>query len=227
MTGTIVNVIAVIAGSLLGLFIHDRMPKKLTKIVFQAIGLFTLFLGFQMAGKTSNYLILIFSLVIGSALGEWINIEKQINRFSEWLKAKTHSSNSKFTEGFLSSFLLFCMGSMTILGAIEEGMGGEPDLLLAKSLMDGISSIALAAAMGIGVLFSVIPLLIYQGGLTLFAAYLQDYLRPEIINEISATGGILLIGLGISILEIKKIPVINMVLSLIVAAVLAYFRYSL
>jgi len=166
MFGTIVNVGAVIAGSLLGLVIHKRMPEKITKLVFQAIGLFTLFLGFTMAGKTSNYLILIFSLVIGSIIGELLNIEKQINKLSDWIKAKSGSSNAKFSEGFLTSFLLFCMGSMTILGAIEEGMGGSPDLLLAKSILDGFSSIALAAAMGIGVLFSAIPLLIYQGGLT-------------------------------------------------------------
>ena len=223
MLGTLVNVGAVIAGSLLGLVIHKRMPEKITKLVFQAIGLFTLFLGFTMASKTSNYLIMIFSLVIGSIIGELLNIEKQINRLSDWLKNKSGSSNAKFSEGFLTSFLLFCMGSMTILGAIEEGMGGNPDLLLAKSVLDGFSSIALAAAMGIGVLFSAIPLLIYQGGLTLFAGYLQDYLTTPMINELSAVGGIILIGLGINILEIKKIRVINMIPALLVAVLLAWW----
>jgi len=223
MLGTLVNVGAVVAGSLIGLVIHRRMPEKITKLVFQAIGLFTLFLGFTMAGKTSNYLIMIFSLVIGSIIGELLNIEKQINRLSDWLKAKSGSSNTKFSEGFLTSFLLFCMGSMTILGAIEEGMGGNPDLLLAKSVMDGFSSIALAAAMGIGVLFSAIPLLIYQGGLTLFAGYLQDYLTTPMINELSAVGGVILIGLGINVLEIKQIRVINMVPALLVAVLLAWY----
>ncbi len=223
MLGTLVNVGAVIAGSALGVVIHKRMPEKITKLVFQAIGLFTLFLGFTMAGKTSNYLIMIFSLVIGSIIGELLNIEKQINRLSDWLKAKSGSSNAKFSEGFLTSFLLFCMGSMTILGAIEEGMGGSPDLLLAKSVLDGFSSIALAAAMGIGVLFSAIPLLIYQGGLTLFSGYLQDYLTTPMINELSAVGGIILIGLGINILEIKQIRVINMIPALLVAVLLAWY----
>ena len=223
MLGTLVNVGAVVVGSLLGLVIHKRMPEKITKLVFQAIGLFTLFLGFTMAGKTSNYLIMIFSLVIGSIIGELLNIEKQINRLSDWLKAKSGSSNAKFSEGFLTSFLLFCMGSMSILGAIEEGMGGSPDLLLAKSVLDGFSSIALAAAMGIGVLFSAIPLLIYQGGLTLFSGYLQDYLTTPMINELSAVGGIILIGLGINILEIKQIRVINMIPALLVAVLLAWY----
>jgi len=223
MLGTLVNVGAVVAGSLLGLLIHSRMPEKITKLVFQAIGLFTLFLGFTMAGKTSNYLIMIFSLVIGSIIGELLNIEKQINRLSDWLKAKSGSSNAKFSEGFLTSFLLFCMGSMSILGAIEEGIGGNPDLLLAKSVLDGFSAIALAAAMGIGVLFSAIPLLIYQGGLTLFAGYLQDYLTTPMINELSAVGGIILIGLGINVLEIKQVRVINMVPALFVAVLLAWW----
>ena len=223
MLGTLVNVGAVVAGSLLGLVIHSRMPEKITKLVFQAIGLFTLFLGFTMAGKTSNYLIMIFSLVIGSIIGELLNIEKQINRLSDWLKAKSGSSNAKFSEGFLTSFLLFCMGSMSILGAIEEGMGENPDLLLAKSVLDGFSAIALAAAMGIGVLFSAIPLLIYQGGLTLFAGYLQDYLTTPMINELSAVGGVILIGLGINVLEIKQIKVINMVPALLVAVLLAWY----
>lgn len=221
--GTLVNIGAVIIGSLIGLLVHNRMPKRITQLVFQAIGLFTLFLGFFMAGKTEHFLIMIFSLVIGAIIGELIDLDKQINRFSLWLKRKIGSKNSKFSDGFLTSFLLFCMGSMTILGAIEEGMGGNPDLLLAKSVLDGFSSIALAAAMGIGVLFSIIPLLLYQGGLTLFASFLQDYLSTPIINELSAVGGILLIGLGLNILEIKKIKVLNLTPALLVAVVLAYF----
>jgi len=223
MLGTIVNAGAVVAGSIIGLLIHKRMPERITKLVFQAIGLFTLFLGFNMASKTSNYLIMIFSLVIGSIIGEWLNIEQQINNFSNWLKSKSGSSNVKFSEGFLTSFLLFCMGSMSILGAIEEGLGGKPDLLLAKSVLDGFSSIALAAAMGIGVLFSVIPLFIYQGSITLFASYLQDYLTPNMINELSAVGGVILIGLGINIMEIKQIRVINMIPALLIAILLAWW----
>ena len=223
MIGTLINVVAVGLGSALGLMIRNRMPEKLTKTVFQAIGLFTLFLGVKMAMDTGNYLIMIFSLVIGSILGQWWDLEKQINRFSDWVKSKTKSQNSKFSEGFLTSFLMFCMGSMTILGAIEEGMGGDPDLLMVKSLLDGFSSIALAAAMGIGVLFSIIPLFLYQGGLTLLAAGIGDYLQPEIINEISAVGGVLLIGLGLNILEVKKIPVINMIPAILIAGLLAYF----
>lgn len=223
MTGTLINAGAVIAGSLIGLAVNKKLNPRFTKTVFQAIGLFTLFLGVSMALKSSEILLLIFSLVLGSLTGELLRIDKSIEKFSEFLKRKTSSSNERFSEGLITSFLLFCMGSMTILGAIEEGLGSEPNLLLAKSLMDGFSSVALASAMGVGVLFSVIPLLIYQGGITLFAEYFQEHATALYINELTAVGGILLLGLGISILDIKKINIVNMLPSLIYILVLVYF----
>jgi hypothetical protein len=222
MLGTLINIVAVIFGSTVGLILHWRLPKKITTIVFQGIGLFTLFLGITMATKTSNFLIMIFSIVIGSIVGELIDIDNYLNRFSEYLKLKMKLKSDKFSEGLITAFLLFCMGSMTILGAIEEGLGGKPNLLLAKSVLDGFSSIALSAALGIGVMFSVVPLLIYQGGLTLFASSLQNFFTEVLINELTAVGGLLLIGLGINILEIKKLKVLNMLPSLIIVIILAY-----
>jgi hypothetical protein len=209
MTGTLINAAAIIIGSIIGIGLHTKLPERIVKIVFQGIGLFTLFIGFYMGMKTN--------------IGEWINIDKYINRFGDNVKSKLKSKNSKFTEGLVTSFLLFCMGSVTILGAIEEGLGGEPNLLLAKSVLDGVSSIALAAAMGFGVAFSVIPLLIYQGGLTLLAAYFGDYFASHIIDELTAVGGLMLIGLGINILEIKQIKILNMLPALLVIVILAYF----
>ncbi|HCL00498.1 MAG TPA: DUF554 domain-containing protein [Candidatus Marinimicrobia bacterium] len=222
MLGTFINSGAVILGSIIGLLLHKRLPKNITTIVFQGIGLFTLFLGFTMALKTSNYLIMIFSIVIGSIIGQLLSIDRALDHFSNLLKTKIRSDNEKFTDGFVTAFLLFCMGSMTILGAFEEGLGGRPNLLLAKSMLDGFSSIALSAGLGIGVIFSVIPLLIYQGGLTLFAHWLGQFFNDIVINEMSAVGGLMLIGLGINILEIKKIKVINMLPGLLVAVILAY-----
>jgi len=222
MLGTIINTAAVIAGSIAGLIIRSRMPKRITDRVFQAIGLFTLFLGIHMASKTDNFLILVFSMVTGTILGEWMDIDKAFLKFSNWLKGKLKShGTSTFSEGFVTSFLLFCMGSMTILGAFEEGLGDEPNLLMAKSVLDGFSSIALAASLGIGVLFSAIPLLIYQGGLTLFAASLADYLTDPIINELTAVGGLLLLGLGLNILNITKLKIMNMIPALVIAVILA------
>lgn len=222
MTGTLVNVAAVLAGGTIGLIFHSRLPARYSRIVFMAIGLFTLFLGFFLAMRTSNFLIMIFSLVLGSLSGEFLQIDLRMDLLGQKLKRLTGGKSARFSEGFVTAFLLFCMGSMTVLGAFEEGLGGEPNLLFAKSLLDGVSSIALAAALGAGVLFSVIPLFIYQGGLTLLAATLGDLFADSVVNEMTAVGGVLLIGLGITILEIKKIPVLNMIPSLIFAVVLAY-----
>lgn len=226
MTGTLINAAAIVVGGSIGLLLHARLPERFSKIVFQGLGLFTLFLGISMALKTNQFLIMIFSILIGSVAGEAMRLEEILNRFGEKLKKKLRLKGGRFTEGLVTSFLLFCVGSMTILGAIEEGLGGEPNLLLAKSVMDGFSSIALAAAMGIGVIFSIIPLIIYQGGLTLAASWAGDYFSGDIINELTAVGGILLLGLGLKILEIKNIKVINMLPALVIVVVLTWIFIS-
>ena len=222
MQGTLINAGAIIVGSIVGLIIHSKLPERITTITFQGIGLFTIVLGVSMAMKTSNFLIMIISIVSGSVIGEFLDLENAIVRFSEWIKSKTKFGDDKFSEGFITSSLLFCMGSMAILGAIEEGLGGNPNLLLAKSVLDGVASIVLAASLGIGVIFSAVPLLLYQGGITLFAGSLQHFLTDTIINELTAVGGLLLIGLGISLLEIKKLKIMNMLPSLLIVVILSY-----
>lgn len=223
MLGTIVNVVAIIIGSILGILIKSRFPEKVNKIIFQIIGLFTITLGITMAIKTSNFLLIAFSLIIGSVIGEIIDIEKYLEQLSEKLKNKLKNSSDKFSEGFITATLIYCIGPMAILGAIEEGLGGSPNLLFAKSVLDGVASIALASALGIGVMFSAVPLLLYQGGITLFANYVSNYLSDALIVELSAVGGILLLGLGMSIAEIKKFKIVNMLPSLFVVVILCYF----
>ena len=226
MNGTLINIIAVIIGSGIGLFLKTKLPKKIVLTVFQGLGLFTLFLGFVMAMKTGSYLILVFSLVIGGIIGEALDIEKFTERQADALKKKIKFGGDKFSEGMLTAFLLYCMGSMTILGALEEGMNNDSALLITKSVMDGFSSIALASAFGIGVAFSVIPMLIFQGGLTLLAMYFGEFIDVIIVNELTAVGGILLIGLGINILDIKKIKVFNLFPALIIAVILAWIKFE-
>ena len=221
MTGTVINVVAVIIGSSIGLLVRSRLPEKYTRILFQVFGLFTVFLGIKMALETNNIMVMIFSLLVGSLLGEWWNIEKGMDNLGNFIRKRTGSRNERFSEGFVTAFLVFCMGSMTILGAVEEGLGSPPNLLLTKSLMDGFSSMALASALGAGVLFSAIPLLLYQGGLTLFAGYLSDILSDNVVAELSAVGGILLIGLGLVLLDLKKIRVMNMIPALVIVVPLA------
>jgi len=228
--GTLLNTATVIAGSLVGIFLHTRLPQRLTEIAFQAIGLFTLLLGFTMAAQTRHILILILAIVSGALIGELIDIDKYLNRFGDWLKKRLRRASERlclpgtlrFSEGLVAAFLLFCMGSMTVLGAIEEGMGKPPNLFLAKSLLDGFAAIALAAGLGVGVLFSAVPLLLYQGGLTLLASSLHKVLSDPVVNEMSAVGGLVLIGLGINILEIKKLKVSNMLPGLVIAGLLAH-----
>lgn len=222
MQGTLVNVAAVILGSCIGVVIHSKLPQRIIEITFQGIGLFTIVLGVTMAAKTSNFLIMIVSIVTGSVIGELLNIEKAVNSFSEKIKSKAKLKNDTFSEGFITASLLYCTGSMAILGAIEEGLGGEPHLLLAKSVLDGVASIALASSLGVGVLFSAVPLLIYQGGITVCAGSLQHVFTESIIAELTAVGGVLLVGLGIRLLEIKQIKVMNMLPSLVIVVVLAY-----
>ena len=215
MIGTWVNAAAILAGGLVGLMLHSRLPERVADIVFQALGLFTLFIGVKMALGTNHILLLVFSMVAGSISGELLQLERGMERLGEKLKNRVKSGNEHFTEGLVTAFLLYCMGSMTILGAFEEGLGKGPNLLLAKSVMDGFSSVALASALGMGVLFSIVPLVLYQGGLTLLAVQLQDYFTDVIIDEITAVGGLMLIGLGINILGIKKLRILNMLPALV------------
>jgi uncharacterized membrane protein YqgA involved in biofilm formation len=223
--GTLINVAAILLGSLIGLLIKEKLSQKIITIIFQVMGLFTLVLGISMSLKTEHFLIVIGSLVLGAVIGEWIDLDKYMNRWSQKLKARLKIGGDKFTDGMITAFLLYCMGAMTILGAIEEGVQGSYDILLMKSLMDGISSIALASGLGIGVMFSSIPLLVYQGGLTLFSSFIGEHFTEVIISDLSATGGILLIGLGINILEIKKLKILNMVPSLVIVVILSYLFY--
>ena len=220
--GTLFNAITVIAGSCIGLLIRQRLPKRFIEVVFAGLGLFTIFLGISMALKSKEMLLMVFALVLGGLLGEAIQIEQNLNRLSNGLKQRINSKNSQFTEGLTTAFMLFCVGSLTILGAFEEGLGNKPNLLITKGVMDGFSAIALSTAFGIGVLFSVIPLVLYQGGLTIFASFLAPVLSEAIVTELSAVGGIMIIGIGINILELKKLPVVNMLPALLLSPLLVW-----
>lgn len=220
--GSIVNALAVIFGSLIGLAFGQLLPKRIKDICFQIMGVFTLVLGFHMAQSSSNFLLLLISLLFGTIIGELINIELLIEKLSDSIKGSINSSNENFSKGLLTAFLLYCIGSMTIVGAIEEGIQQKRTLLYTKSLMDGITSIILASNFGIGVLMSAIPLLIFQSALTIGAAYLEPLLPEIVITEISALGGFLIIAIGLNILELKKIRVSNMLPSLFLVVPLFY-----
>ena len=222
MIGTLINAGAVIAGGSIGLLLKKNMPERVTTIYFQAIGLFTLAIGISMVYRMQHIIIIVSSLAIGSMLGEWLNLANGVERLSNYFKRKMRIGSEKFSDGLTTAFLMYCIGSMTILGAIQEGTGGSPDLLMTKSLMDGFASILLASAFGVGVLVSAIPLLIFQGGITLLAMYAGSFFSPEIIQGLTSVGGILLIGLAIDILEIKKLRILNMIPALLIVVFLLW-----
>lgn len=222
MVGTIVNIIAILIGSSIGLLIHKNLPERFVKVTFQIMGLFTLVLGMKMALESQNLLVMVFSLILGGLLGTAIRLDDKVQGLSTKLGARFAGKKEHFSKGLITAFLLFCVGSMTLIGALEEGMNGDPKLLLIKSLMDGFSSIALTVAFGIGVMFSVLPLFMFQGGLTLLAAWLGSFLPPEYIIEISAVGGAILLALGMNLLEITKIKIIDLLLALLMVPLLLW-----
>lgn len=222
MEGTIVNAIAVAAGGLAGVALRHRFPERVRETVMAGIGLATLIIGFQMALQTGNVLIIIASLVLGGIIGEAIHIEDGIETLGRWAERVYGSQTNEGTvaAAFVTSSLLFCVGPMTVLGAIQDGLGQTPVLLYTKSLLDGISAIAIGAALGAGVLLSAGTVLVYQGALTLAAGALHGAMTQEMTRELTATGGALIIGLGLGILRVRKVRVGNMLPALVVSVLL-------
>lgn len=222
MIGTIVNVAAVLIGGTAGLLVRAKLPQRYMDIAFQGIGLVTLAIGVSMTLESQNIILAIISIVVGSLIGEACDIERRMDSFANLLKQKTKSSSDRFTEGFVTASMLFCVGSMAVLGSFEDGMGLYPKLLYTKSLMDGIAALALASSFGVGVLFSIFPVFVYQGLLTLFVSYVANFMNDTVVGDLTSVGGMLLLGLGLSILNIKKISVINMLPALVIIVILSY-----
>lgn len=231
MFGTIVNTIAIVIGSLIGLLFGQALPEKMKKTVIQGIGLAILLIGGSMALQTKNTLIIIASLVIGGIIGEWIDIELRLQHLGEWLENKFSkgASTGKFTKAFVTTSLIYCVGAMAIMGSLESGLRGNYNILFAKAMLDGISAIVFASSMGVGVLISAAPVFLYQGAITLMAGLLQGILSTQVITEMGATGGLLIVGIGINILEIKEIKVGNLLLGIFMAVpiTLLFARYHI
>lgn len=228
---TFVNMLTVTIGSLLGILLKNIFTADIQDIVFQAVGLGTLLIGIKMALRLPEgyLLVFFFSLIIGAIFGQVIHVDLLFNSISESLKSAIGNSDAGFTEGLISAFLLFCVGSMTIVGALEEGLQQKRELLYLKSLLDGFSSIALASTYGIGVLFSIIPMLIFQGGITILSSRLKNIFSQPVMDCLSATGGMLIIGIAIHLLKLGKVNLENLLPSLVIVSVLAYYftKYKL
>ncbi len=222
MYGFIVNTATVLVGGFLGVLIGGKLQDKYKNIVLNGLGLITILIGIKMALETEEVMIVVGSIVLGGLLGQLLHIEEKLEQVGEYLKKKAHGESKDFVLGFVTASLLFCVGPLTVVGSFEDGLYGRGELIYIKSIMDMFAGMALAAALGPGVIFSAIFVFIFQGALTLFARYFQDLLSEPVVSEISATGGVMLLGLAINLLGLKKIKVGNYLPALVLAAVIAW-----
>jgi len=212
--GTIINVIAVLVGGALGTLLGDRLDPRLRSTAVDGLGLVVLVIGLQSALGTQNVLIVLASVVIGGAIGARLGIEDGLEGVGRRLEKRfarvEDQANSRFSRGFLTASLVFCVGPMTILGSIQDGLTGDFRTLAVKSLLDFFAAIAFASTLGVGVISSALTVLLYQGGLTLIAASIRDWLTEPMIREMSAAGGVLIMGIGLRLLELRSVPVGNL-----------------
>jgi uncharacterized membrane protein YqgA involved in biofilm formation len=211
--GTIVNALAIIVGSLVGLFFNKGIAENYKQIVLQGVGLSVVLIGWKSALSADNLLVVIISIVVGALVGEWLKIESKLEWLGQFLENKVvarSSDTSSFARGFVTASLVFCVGSMAIVGSLESGLTGNHQTLFAKAVLDGVISVIFASAMGLGVLFSSVAVLLYQGLITVAAVFLKQYLVATTIQQMTAVGGLLIVAIGINMLGILKIRVGNM-----------------
>jgi uncharacterized membrane protein YqgA involved in biofilm formation len=231
-TGTIINVITVLVGGTLGTLLGARLPERMRETIMHAVGLLTIVIGVQLSLETSNILIVLGSLLLGGLIGELLHIERGIDRIGHWIETRTaggdqplaeasapasHGGATRFSHAFLTASLVFCVGPMTILGSIQDGLTGDYALLAVKSTMDGFSALAFASTLGPGVIFSALTVLLYQGGLTLGAGWADAVLSDPMVAEMTATGGVLMLALALGLLQVKKIRAGNLLPAIAVA----------
>ena len=233
MTGTLINVATVLVGGALGLLFGSRLSEKLRQTVIAGLGLFTLAFGIKMFIETQNALIVLGSLLIGVVLGEWWQIEQALQNLGFWLEKRFNQSSvipneNRFVRGFLTASLVFCVGPMAILGSIQDGLTGNFETLLVKSILDGFAALAFASSLGSGVLFSALVVFVYQGSLTLLAGQVQNVVSEGMMTELSATGGVILLAIAVSnLLEILPIRSSNFLPALIIAPLLVALMSAL
>lgn len=236
-TGTVINVVTVLLGGTLGTVLGNRLPERMRGTIMHSLGLLTMVIGFQLSLETANILIVLGSLLLGGLLGELLRIERAIDQVGHWLERRTGgaespepdvaptdtdspSGSTTFSYAFLTASLVFCVGPMTILGSIQDGLTGDYTLLAVKATMDGFASLAFASTLGPGVIFSALTVLVYQGALTLGAGWADAVLTDPMVAEMTATGGVLMLALGLGLLQIKKIRAGNLLPAIAIAPII-------
>lgn len=221
LQGTIVNGVAIIVGALIGWWGGRFLSDRMRNTIMAGLGLAVLLIGLKLALQSQQVMIVIGSLILGGLIGEILGIEKRLEAFGVGLQ-KRFSGAGKIAEGFVTASLLYCVGAMAIMGALQDGMGDKPTILYAKAALDGIASVALTSALGIGVIFSVIPLILYQGSITLATSLTKSILTDPVIIEMNAVGGLLIVAIALDLMGLKRLPVGNLLPAVFVAIALMW-----
>lgn len=223
MVGTLINVATVVVGSGAGMLVGSRLPERIRQTVLHGLGLMTLVIGMSMALQTQNPLRMLAALLLGGVIGEGLGLEERLQALGRWLEIRVSGNSgegSAFVKGFVTASLVFCVGPMTILGSIQDGLTGNYTLLAIKATLDGFASLAFSASLGIGVMFAALTVLIYQGSLTLGAGLVKALLTEAMITEMTAVGGAMILGIGLLLLDIKRVRVASFLPGLLIAPLL-------
>lgn len=221
MKGTIVNCLAIAVGSGLGLMLKSKISPKYQETIMQGLGLSVLLIGLSMAIKTQNVLVVTISMIVGAVIGEMLDIDGRLNRAGEKLSVRFQSSGGTLGKAFVTTSLVYCIGAMAIIGALQDGLTGDASTLYAKAMLDGTGAVIFTATLGVGVVLSIVPVLLYQGSITLLATWLSPFLTEAVICEVTAVGGLLIVGIGLSLLKISQIKIANLLPAVFVAGILA------
>lgn len=232
LLGTLINALLIIVGTIIGRLLKN-IPENMKQTVMYAIGLAVTVIGLQMGFESGQFLIVIISLVVGAVIGELIDLDRQLNRFGHWLESKVGQNkkgeNISIAQGFVSATLIFVIGSMAVIGSLDSGLRNDHDLLIVKGLIDGFTSIILATTLGIGVLLSAIPVVLYQGTIALFATQISRVIPEDAlalyIQEMTATGGIMIVAIGLNMIGLTKIRVANLLPGILVVAFVVAIAY--
>ncbi|MEH7096457.1 DUF554 domain-containing protein [Neobacillus vireti] len=230
LLGTLVNGLLIVIGTLLGKWLN-RIPDGMKMTVMYAIGLSVMVLGLQMGLKSENFLIVIISLVVGAVAGELLRLEDKLNDLGGWLERRVGSNGKgSISEGFVTATLIFVIGAMAIIGALDSGIRGDHDVLYTKSLIDGFTALILTTTLGIGVIFSAIPVVLYEGLIALFATQIDRFVPKELMDqfivEMTATGGVMIFAIGLNLTGIVKIKVANLLPGIVVTGIIVTILYS-
>lgn len=225
MTGALVNAAAIIFSGLAGMLLRGGISEAMRKSVMQSMGLAVIVVALQMALQSRNAVVLIVALAAGTAIGAWLDLEGRMERFAARITMRTGERFGDVGKGFVSASLIYCLGAMGIVGALSEGMTGDTSTLFAKAMIDGATAIIFAASMGVGVLFSALPVLLYEGAITLGASALSAFFTEAMLAEMNGVGGVLVLAIGINMLEMAKIPIANLLPSIFVVFGLVYLGF--